>query len=108
MHLASFSFSASSTVRGVAENDVVLLLVDEIMVDGFVTQGEALLVTQPADLLTEVEASKFTKCNMLSSDFMSNLFLSQKLHVIWSWLWLSTQICRRHWWPHGQLRAFRL
>ena len=48
-------------MRGVAENDVVLLLVDEIMVDGFVTQGEALLVTQPADLLTEVEASNFSK-----------------------------------------------
>lgn len=30
---------------------------DEILVDGFITQGEPLLVTQPADLVAEVEDS---------------------------------------------------
>lgn len=57
MHLASFSFSASATVRGPPENDTVFLLMDEILVDGFITQGEPLLVTQPADLVAEVEDS---------------------------------------------------
>lgn len=32
-----------------------MLLLDEIMVDGFVTEGEPLLITQPADLIAEVE-----------------------------------------------------
>ncbi|CAK9040562.1 unnamed protein product [Durusdinium trenchii] len=55
MHLGSFSFSTAASVRGCPENDVVLKLMDEIMVDGFVTQGDPLLLTQPADLLAEVE-----------------------------------------------------
>ncbi|CAK9072439.1 unnamed protein product, partial [Durusdinium trenchii] len=56
MHLASFSLSTSASVRGSPENDVVYLLLDEILVDGFVTQGEPLLLTQPADLIAEAEA----------------------------------------------------
>lgn len=42
-------------MRGPAENDVVMLLLDEIMVDGFITEGEPLLIAQPADLIAEVE-----------------------------------------------------
>lgn len=59
MHLASFSLSTSASVRGSPENDVVYLLLDEILVDGFVTQGEPLLLTQPADLIAEAEAVSF-------------------------------------------------
>lgn len=55
MHLASFSFSALASVRGCPENDVVSLLTDEILMDGFVSQGEPILVTQPADLVADVE-----------------------------------------------------
>ena len=55
LHLASLSFSPHASVRGPAENDVVMLLLDEIMVDGFITEGEPLLITQPADLIAEVE-----------------------------------------------------
>ena len=55
MHLGAFSFSSAASVRGCPENDVVLKLLDEILVDGFITQGDPLLLTQPADLLAEVE-----------------------------------------------------
>lgn len=55
MHLASFSFSTLASVRGCPENDTVFLLMDEILLDGFVSQGEPILVTQPADLVAEVE-----------------------------------------------------
>ena len=57
---AQFAFGISQLqlpckCEGPAENDVVMLLLDEIMVDGFVTEGEPLLITQPADLIAEVE-----------------------------------------------------
>ena len=55
LHLGSFSFSSAASVRGISENDVVFRLVEEILQDGFITQGDPILVTQPADLLAEAE-----------------------------------------------------
>ena len=43
-------------MRGTPENDVVDLLVDQILTDGFITNGDPLLVTQPPELLAEAEA----------------------------------------------------
>lgn len=54
LHLASFSFAKGASIRGPAEHDTVRLLLDEMLLDGFVTQGEPLLVTQPAELLAEL------------------------------------------------------
>lgn len=47
-------------MRGPAENDVVRLLIDEILTDGFVTSGEPLLVTQSADLLSEIQEQVYS------------------------------------------------
>lgn len=57
MHLAAFSFSKTASIRGPPEHDTVRLLLDEILLDGFITQGEPLLITQPADIIAENEAS---------------------------------------------------
>lgn len=57
MHLAAFSFSKNASIRGPPEHDTVRLLLDEILLDGFITQGEPLLITQPADIIAESEAS---------------------------------------------------
>ena len=65
LHLGSFSFSANASVRGNSENDVVFLLPDEILQDGFITQGDPVLITQPADLLTEVEDIVFDQWHFL-------------------------------------------
>ena len=54
MHLAAFSFSKLASIRGPPEHDTVRLLLDEILLDGFITQGEPLLITQPADLMADL------------------------------------------------------
>ena len=46
LHPAVFSYSLEASVKGPAENDTVLLLVEEILQDGFVTGGDVLLVIQ--------------------------------------------------------------
>ena len=54
VHPASFAFLDNATVRGPAEADVVTKLAEEILLDGLVTAGEALLLTQSTQLTDEV------------------------------------------------------
>ncbi|CAK9032260.1 unnamed protein product [Durusdinium trenchii] len=54
IHPASFAFLDSATVRGPAESDVVMKLAEEILKDGLVTAGEALLLPQSEALTKEV------------------------------------------------------
>jgi hypothetical protein len=46
IHPALFSYSPESSIKGPAENDVVLLMMEEILKDGFMTVHEPVLITQ--------------------------------------------------------------
>ena len=46
VHPACFSYLAESSVKGPAENDVVFLMMEEILTDGFITSGEPLMLLQ--------------------------------------------------------------
>lgn len=57
-----FSYAAGASVKGPAENDVVNLMVEEILKDGFVTANEPLLLVQTDGLnLTAQEAGSEKK-----------------------------------------------
>lgn len=51
VHPAAFSYAHEASIKGPAENDVINLLVDEILQDGFVTSGEPLLLLQTDALM---------------------------------------------------------
>ena len=50
IHPATFSYLREASVKGPAENDVVMLMIEEILQDGFVTSGDALLLIQSPSL----------------------------------------------------------
>lgn len=52
LHPAVFSYAPEASVKGPAENDIVRLMMEEILTDGFVTSGEPLLVIQ-SELLSQ-------------------------------------------------------
>ena len=45
-----FSYAAESSIKGPAENDTVLLMLEEILTDGFMTANEPLLLIQSETL----------------------------------------------------------
>ncbi|CAK9055719.1 unnamed protein product [Durusdinium trenchii] len=50
VHPAMFSYAAESSIKGPAENDTVLLMLEEILTDGFMTANEPLLLIQSETL----------------------------------------------------------
>ena len=44
--LFSYAYAQESSIKGPAENDVVVLMVEEILKDGFMTAHEPLLLVQ--------------------------------------------------------------
>ena len=50
VHPACFSYVPESSVKGPAENDVVNLMMEEILTDGFITSGEPLMLLQSIGL----------------------------------------------------------
>jgi len=67
LHLACFSFSVLASQKGEPEDGVVKMLAEQILHDGFVSSGDPLFVSCPAELLAEVSQDK------LKAPWMTNV-----------------------------------